>query len=220
MGLTEKLLADVAVRSTARTRVEFEGASIDFAGPYQRVHVWNTLAERVGRSLPHPRELEGDAARQALLAIVREHDIPMQPPYSSARLVDKLVGHFLEPACQQPTFLTHQPIVMSPLARELRDADGRCTGLAERFELVVAGREVVNAYSELSDPEEQRARFGTQARQREEGDREAASGEDERFCAALEYGLPPTAGWGLGVDRLCMILSRSHNLRDVIPFPL
>merc|ERR1712232_1234929 len=120
----------------------------------------------------------------------------------------------IEPLCDQPTFITDHPICMSPLARQHRDYPH----LTERFELFVLGRELCNAYSELNDPDEQRRRFDAQQRDRDAGDAEAQP-MDVSYCEALEYGLPPTGGFGLGIDRLVMTFSGAHHIREVLMFP-
>jgi len=135
---------------------------------------------------------------------------------SRAHLLDKLGSHFLEPLCKNPTFIMDHPIELSPLAK--RNYGNPM--FTERFELFVGGKELCNAYSELNDPRDQRNRFLDQVKQRDEtGDLEAHE-MDENFCKALEYGLPPTGGWGLGIDRLVMFLTQQTNIRDVLLFPL
>ncbi|CAI7069610.1 BEM_collapsed_G0009440.mRNA.1.CDS.1 [Saccharomyces cerevisiae] len=128
-------------------------------------------------------------------------------------MLDKLVGE-LEDTCINPTFIFGHPQMMSPLAKYSRDQPGLC----ERFEVFVATKEICNAYTELNDPFDQRARFEEQARQKDQGDDEAQL-VDETFCNALEYGLPPTGGWGCGIDRLAMFLTDSNTIREVLLFP-
>jgi lysyl-tRNA synthetase class 2 len=134
--------------------------------------------------------------------------------HQSLQLLDKLSSTFIEPLCTQPAFIVDYPLCMSPLAKEHRSIKG----LSERFELFVLGRELANAYTELNDPREQRARFEYQSRLRDEGDDEAHQ-PDYSFCDALEQGMPPTAGWGLGVDRLCMLMLDQPSIREVQLFP-
>lgn len=122
--------------------------------------------------------------------------------------MDKLISHFIEPQCVHPTFLYNHPQCMSPLAKSHRDQPG----VTERFELFVAGKELCNAYTELNDPFDQRERFAAQAADQQRGDDEA-HGKDEEFCHALEYGLPPTGGFGIGIDRLVMLLTSKPHIR-------
>ena len=131
-----------------------------------------------------------------------------------AAVLDKLVGEFLESKCINPTFICDHPKIMSPLAKDHRDLPG----LTERFELFANKHEMCNAYTELNDPVEQRSRFQSQAKAKDAGDDEAMF-VDEDFCRALEYGLPPTAGWGMGIDRLTMLLTDSNTIKEVLLFP-
>jgi lysyl-tRNA synthetase, class II len=127
-----------------------------------------------------------------------------------------LIGELVEPLCVQPTFLINHPICMSPLAKQ-SSSNPR---IAERFELFIRGKEIWNAYSELNDPSEQRQRFQAQARIKEAlGDAEIPS-TDESFCTALEYGLPPTGGWGMGIDRICMLFTNVPQIREILLFPV
>ena len=135
-------------------------------------------------------------------------------PRSTARLIDKLVGEFIEVECKNPTFLIDHPQIMSPLAKWHRDVPG----LTERFELFANFHEVVNAYTELNDPKVQMEAFQEQSKQKDSGDLEAQH-IDQNFVTALEYGLPPTAGWGMGIDRLTMLLTDSNNIKEVLLFP-
>lgn len=140
-------------------------------------------------------------------------DVP--EPRSTARLLDKLVGHFIEDSITtKPTFICDHPELMSPLAKYHRSEKG----LTERFELFIAGKEICNAYTELNNPMVQRERFVEQMGAKEGGDDEAQS-HDEGFCTALEYGLPPTGGWGMGIDRMAMFLSDNSNIKEVLLFP-
>lgn len=129
-------------------------------------------------------------------------------------MLDKLVGEFIEETCINPTFITGHPQMMSPLAKYHRSNPGLC----ERFEAFVCKKEIVNAYTELNDPFDQRLRFEEQARQKDQGDDEAQM-IDENFCQSLEYGLPPTGGWGMGIDRLVMFLTDNYSIKEVLAFP-
>lgn len=137
-----------------------------------------------------------------------KHEVECPPPRTSARLLDKLVGEFIEDTCINPTYIIEHPQLMSPLAKWHRSVPG----LTERFELFVMKKEICNAYTELNDPAVQRQLFEHQASDRAAGDEEAQM-VDENFCTALEYGLPPTGGWGLGIDRLTMFLTDCNNIK-------
>merc|ERR1712142_739361 len=158
--------------------------------------------------LPSPENLHTEEARLALDKICVSKGVECSAPRTAARLLDKMVGDFLEETCVNPTFITEHPQVMSPLAKWHRSAPG----LTERFELFVMKKEVCNAYTELNDP------FAQQAKDQAAGDDEAMH-VDENFCTALEYGLPPTAGWGMGIDRLTMFLTDNNNIKEVLFFP-
>jgi len=146
--------------------------------------------------------------------LCRRFNISCGEPRTAARLLDKLVGHFLESNITSPAFITDHPTILSPLAKHHRFL----VNITERFELFIAGKEFANAYTELNDPDQQRSRFLAQQKDAKEGDEEAQP-VDESFCVALEFGLPPTAGWGLGVDRLVMLLANEHTIREVLLFP-
>jgi len=135
-------------------------------------------------------------------------------PQTTARMLDKLTGEFIEETAVNPTFIIEHPKIMSPLAKDHRSKPG----LTERFEAFVCKKEIANAYTELNQPFEQRLRFEEQARQKDQGDEEAQS-IDETFLNALEHALPPTAGWGLGIDRLVMFLTNNYSIREVLLFP-
>lgn len=147
-----------------------------------------------------------------LVFYMDQENIQLGLPHTMPRILDKLIGEYIEPLCTDPTFLIHHPVVMSPLAKLKGD------NICERFELFVNGKEICNAYTELNDPFDQKRRFEDQVKHGNAGDDEAMK-MDKGFVMALEYGLPPTAGWGIGIDRLCMFLTNAANIRDVILFP-
>ena len=139
-------------------------------------------------------------------------DLP--PPHNVPRILDHLISTLIEPECVQPTFLVNHPAIMSPLAKTI-DPDRKIAG---RFELLVNGKEIINAYEELNDPEDQRRRFSVQLQYRLGGDNEVPA-PDKEFCNALEFGLPPTGGWGMGIDRVVALLAGVPHLRETIAFP-
>ena len=146
--------------------------------------------------------------------MLKKHNVECSAPRTTARMIDKLVGEFIESKCKDPTFITDTPILMSPLAKWHRTVPG----LSERFELFINYHEVVNAYTELNDPKVQLAAFEAQASAKAEGDDEACV-VDNDFINALEFGLPPTAGWGMGIDRITMLMTNSNNIKEVMLFP-
>jgi len=219
--ITEKLLSGMVKAIFGTYKVTYhpdgpegEAKEIDFTPPFKRLRMFPDLEKALGEKLPSPDSLHTDQAREALDKICTSRNIECAPPRTAARLLDKLVGDFLEETCINPTFITEHPQVMSPLAKWHRSA----SGLTERFELFVMKKEVCNAYTELNDPMVQRSRFEQQAKDKASGDDEAMF-LDENFCTALEYGLPPTGGWGMGIDRLSMFLTDSNNIKEVLFFP-
>ncbi|KAL2918776.1 mitochondrial lysine-tRNA synthetase [Polyrhizophydium stewartii] len=219
-GMTEELLRELAVAATGSTVVPLVSQNddnddsvhmIDFGKPFARIDIVPALTEALGVELP---DLNDTASIPRLLELCEQHGIRVSKPHTLARVIDKLVSHLIEPRCIEPTFITGHPLSMSPLAKQ-----GTRPGVADRFELFIGAREMANAYLELNDPAEQRRRFEAQASDRDQGDVEAQP-MDEAFCVALEHGLPPTVGWGLGVDRVCMLLTQSKRIRDVIAFPV
>ncbi len=207
MDMVEALLAYTAEAAIGTTAVEYQGRSIDFGPPYPRVAFLAALQEYGGIDAA-----ERDDA--GLRTAAEEAGVDGVAGMGRGKLLDALFGELVEPELEQPTFVTDYPRELSPLAKPKR-GDTRMT---ERFELIVAGREIANAFSELNDPFDQRDRFEAQARLREAGDEEALV-LDEDYLRAMEYGMPPTGGVGIGVDRLVMLLTDSPSIRDVILFP-
>jgi len=219
--ITEKLIAGMVMAIFGSYKVTYhpdgpegEPKEIDFTPPFRKLRMFPDLEAALGCKLPSPTDLHTDEARQALDSICVARGVECAPPRTAARLLDKLVGDFLEETCINPTFITEHPQVMSPLAKWHRSAPG----LTERFELFIMKKEVCNAYTELNDPAVQRNRFEQQAKDKASGDDEAMF-LDENFCTALEYGLPPTGGWGMGIDRMTMFLTDSNNIKEVLFFP-
>ncbi|XP_043686126.1 lysine--tRNA ligase isoform X4 [Vespula pensylvanica] len=194
--------------------VDGEVVEIDFTPPFKRISMMKTLEEILEVKLPDADKLDILEANTMLNDLCVKHEIECPPPRTTARLLDKLVGEFIEEKCINPTYILDHPQIMSPLAKWHRSD----AGLTERFELFIMKKEICNAYTELNDPLVQRERFEQQAKDKAAGDEEAQM-VDENFCTSLEYGLPPTAGWGMGIDRLCMFLTDSNNIKEVLLFP-
>ena len=207
MELTEELLTYIAESAFGGRTVEFGDQRLDFSPPFRRLSLLDALRE-VGGVEVEP------LSDEELRSRVRGLGVPDVERLGRGKLIDELFGALVEPKLIQPTFITDYPREMSPLAKPKRgDAE-----LTERFELIVAGKEIVNAYSELNDPLDQRERLESQARLRAAGDEEAQV-VDEDYLRALEYGMPPTGGFGMGIDRLVMLLTNQPSIRDVILFP-
>jgi lysyl-tRNA synthetase class 2 len=209
MRLTEELLAHVAGRALEGRPVRFGGNEIRFDRPFARYTMYEALREIGGVDVPALSD-EALGERVAALGVAAGEVAAM----GRGKRIDELFGALVEPKLVQPTFITDYPREMSPLAKPKRGDPA----LTERFELIVAGKEICNAYSELNDPIDQRQRFEAQTRLRLAGDEETQP-VDEDFLRALEYGMPPTGGFGMGIDRLVMILAGQPSIRDVILFP-
>ncbi len=209
LEMFEEMLSGLVRHLLGSTILEREGHALDFTPPYRRVQFVSGIVAAGG---PDVLTASEDEMRRSLRA--RGLSEEAVAALSGGRLVDEVFKTYLEPSLQQPTFLMDYPLVLSPLAR-LHWDDPRLT---ERFEFFVQGKEIANAFSELSDPDDQRARFEDQARQRAAGDDEAQQ-FDHDYVRALEYGLPPTGGIGVGIDRLVMLLTGQSSIRDVILFP-
>ncbi|HEX6939628.1 MAG TPA: lysine--tRNA ligase [Longimicrobiales bacterium] len=208
MALVEELLVTVVREVTGGgTALEYQGVRIDFSPPFERLPYFDAL-RRYGNL--DARSMDDAALRDAVHSFGVEDVATMTRP----KLIDELFKALVEPHLDQPVFITDYPRELSPLAKPKRGDPE----LVERFELVVAGREIANAFSELNDPLDQRERFLAQVRLRERGDDEAQS-YDEDYIRALEYGMPPTGGVGIGIDRLVMLLTDQASIRDVILFP-
>jgi len=211
MDLTERMLRRLARRFGAGGRISYGGVELDFEQPFGRVRFMDVLAEKCGKK--SGRDLL-DADTEEIAGLLREHDIPLKKGMGRDKMLDELFSELVEPGLVQPTFVMDHPRELSPLAKDHRSE----AGLVERFELFVCGFELANAFSELNDPREQRRRFAAQRALMEAGDEEAQP-LDEDFIRALEHGMPPTGGLGVGIDRLIMLLVDSNNIRDVLLFP-
>ncbi|XP_038044522.1 lysine--tRNA ligase-like isoform X2 [Patiria miniata] len=222
MDITEKMLSGMVKCITGGSLKvtyhpdgpEGEAKEIDFTPPFRRIHMIDDLQKLLQVDFPPMDQLDKPEARKFFDDLCVKQGVECSPPRTVARLLDKLVGELLEVQCISPTFIIDHPEIMSPLSKWHRTKKG----LTERFELFVMQKEICNAYTELNDPLVQRERFALQAKDKAAGDDEAQN-IDENFCVALEYGLPPTGGWGLGIDRLTMFLTDSNNIKEVLFFP-
>ncbi len=199
----EELVAFVA------SEIGYDGP-IDFKPPWARETLAGAIGRRTGLDVLAHRNLE------SLRDAMRDHGLEIPAEQTWAQLVDDLLSRYVEPTLEQPTFLMDYPVELSPFAKRLRG--GEDEGLVERFEAFCAGMEIANAFSELNDPDEQRARFDQQRRAAAAGDEEAHP-YDEAFLSALEQGMPPTGGIGIGIDRLVMVMTGRRTIRDVVLFP-
>jgi lysyl-tRNA synthetase class 2 len=207
MDLAEGLLRDIGERFGDAGRVTYGEHTVDFSRPFARVRFLDALAEVVGADLA----ALDDAALRAEAA---RHGVTVREGLGRDRVLDEMFSALVEPQLIQPTFVMDHPRELSPLAKDHREQPG----LVERFELFVCGFELANSFSELNDPAEQRRRFEAQMALIAGGDEEAQQ-LDEEFLATLEHGMPPTGGIGVGVDRLVMLLTDCHSIRDVLLFP-
>ena len=207
MDLTEGLLEKVALDANGTTVAEMGDKKIDFKAPYPRVPILEAIKEYTGY------DIKGMDENQ-LREVAKKLDIEVDETMGVGKLIDEIFGEKCENHFVQPTFIIDYPKEMSPLTKEHRDNPG----LTERFELIINGKEIANAYSELNDPIDQRERFEDQLRLSEKGDDEAMF-IDQDFLRALEYGMPPTSGIGIGIDRLVMLLTNNASIQEVLFFP-
>ena len=207
MEMVEQCIEYVTKEVTGGAQVEYEGKMINFAGPYKRLTMFEAIEQYTSIDIS-----EMDEA--ALRAVCKKLHIEVDESMGKGKLIDEIFGEKVEANLIQPTYIIDYPIEMTPLAKKHRTQEG----LVERFELFVNGKEIANAYSELNDPIDQRARFEDQLRLAERGDEEAMALDDD-FLRALEYGMPPTSGLGIGIDRLAMLLSNQHSIQEVLFFP-
>jgi len=207
MDFVEEMIENVAHTLHGKTEVQVGKNVINFARPWKRLPMFEAIKEYTGK------DLEGKSLDE-LKTIAAELNVHVDDTMGIGKIIDEIFGEYVEPKLIQPTFITDYPIEMSPLAKKHRSKEG----LVERFELICNGKEVCNAFTELNDPVDQRQRLEDQARLRADGDDEAMT-VDEDFLRALEYGMPPTVGLGVGIDRLAMIMTNQDSIRDVLFFP-
>lgn len=208
MVLTEEMISSIAMEVCGTLKIEYQGQTIDLKSPWQRISVKDAILKH---SDAH-EDIFTDNIKA--LAFAKKLGLDLPEGFSRGKIILEIFEHVAEPKFIQPTFVTHYPIEVSPLSRK----NEKDPAIVDRFELLVCGREIANAFSELNDPIDQKERFIQQIKEREAGDTEAYL-TDEDFVRALEYGMPPTAGEGIGIDRLVMLLTNSASIRDVILFP-
>lgn len=207
MGMVEECLEKVAIAIQGKTKIKVGQNEIEFAGPYEKLSMYDSILKYTGIDVSAMDEA-------ALLETCKSLQIEIDPSMGKGKLIDEIFSEKVEAQLIQPTYITDYPIEMTPLAKKHRIKDG----LVERFELFVNGKEIANAYSELNDPIDQRERFEEQLLLASRGDEEAMV-VDEDFLRALEYGMPPTAGLGIGIDRLVMLMTNQSTIQEVLFFP-
>ncbi|MDP7068295.1 MAG: amino acid--tRNA ligase-related protein, partial [Acidimicrobiales bacterium] len=208
MELVEELVEHLATELTGSTVLRIDDRELDVARPWRRATMVELIEEAIGVALTLETPLE------QLRAVAAEHEVPVKDFYGPGKLILEIYEKTTESSLWGPVYVTDYPVEVSPLSREHRSE----TGMTERFEAILAGRELCNGFSELIDPEQQRSRFEEQAAQNASGDDEAML-VDEDYLRALEFGLPPTGGVGIGMDRLAMLLTGATSIRDVVLFP-
>jgi len=210
--LCEAMMCQIVESIKGSLKFMYQNKEIDFTPPFKRLDIMQEIENGIGQKIP--TDISSEETRLFLAEMCNKFGVECSNPRTTARLIDKLAGRFVESQCHNPTFLINHPSIMSPLAKLHRDNPQ----LTERFELFVLGVEYCNAYTELNDPIIQRKTFESQMESKKQGDDEAQD-IDHTFIKALEYGLPPTGGFGMGIDRFAMLLSDRDNIRDVLLFP-
>jgi len=207
METTETLLEKAAMDVCGTSDVTVGDKTISFKAPFKRISIYDAILEHTGFDVSRMNE-------EQIRSVCSQLGIHADPRMGKGKLIDEIFGGKCEKFYMQPTFIIDYPVEMSPLTKKHRDKPG----LVERFELIINGKEMANAYSELNDPIDQRERFEEQVKLMERGDDEAMF-IDHDFLRALEYGMPPTAGIGFGIDRICMLLTNQPSIQDVLFFP-
>ena len=207
MDLVEEMVEKIALDMHGTTKVKVSDREIDFKRPWKRLSMYEAIKEYTGIDISGMNEEE-------IIKVANKVGVETDPSMGKGKLIDEIFGETVEPNLIQPTFITDYPIEMSPLAKKHKSKEG----LVERFEAICNGKEICNAFSELNDPIDQRERFEAQLELGKRGDEESMV-LDEDFLRALEYGMPPTAGLGIGIDRLAMVMTDQPSIQDVIFFP-
>lgn len=207
METTEQLFEQIALALHGTTEVQVGGNIISFKAPFKRISIYDAIKEYTGFDVSEMNE-------EQLYEVCKQLHLEVDKSMGKGKLIDTIFGEKAEGNFIQPTFIIDYPVEMSPLTKKHRSKPG----LVERFELMINGKELANAYTELNDPVDQRERFEEQSRLMERGDDEAMY-IDEDFLRALEYGMPPTSGIGIGIDRLCMLMTNQPSIQDVLFFP-
>lgn len=219
MDMTEELVSGLvkSVKGSYVTKYHTQSGEeyeVNWEKPWRRVDMIPELEKATGEKFPPADQFHTEESNQFFRNVLKKMKLECSPPLTASRMIDKMVGEYIEETAINPTFIVGHPEIMSPLAKYHRSIPGLC----ERFEAFVCKKEICNAYTELNDPFDQRMRFEEQANQKAQGDDEAQL-IDETFCQALEYGLPPTGGWGMGIDRLVMFLTDHYSIKEVLTFP-
>jgi lysyl-tRNA synthetase class 2 len=207
METTEQLFEQIALALHGTTEVQVGDNIINFKAPFKRISIYDAIKEYTGFDVSEMNE-------EQLYEVCKQLHLEVDKSMGKGKLIDTIFGEKAEANFIQPTFIIDYPVEMSPLTKKHRSKPG----LVERFELMINGKELANAYTELNDPVDQRERFEEQSRLMERGDDEAMY-IDEDFLRALEYGMPPTSGIGIGIDRLCMLMTNQPSIQDVLFFP-
>jgi lysyl-tRNA synthetase class 2 len=208
MDMTEEMIIDISRKLFGTSMINYQGMEIDLAPPWQRMTVWESIIKHCGITL----DILEDAGRT--IDYAKSLGIPIKDGEPLGKVIIEIFDEMVEKNLIEPTFITSYPIEVSPLSRK----SAGNPGFVDRFELYICGKEIANAFSELNDPVDQRKRFMMQLEARKAGDDEAHE-MDEDYIQALEYGMPPTAGEGIGIDRVVMLFTDSPSIRDVILFP-
>ena len=214
MNICEELFCSIIMKVKTSYKLTYQGNEIDFTRPWKRIDIITEIEKSIGEKLPV--DLSSESSRQFIDKICQKYHIECNVPRTISRLLDKLIGKFVESQCINPTFIINHPLIMSPLAKPHRDTS--MNHLTERFEVFVLGTEYANGYTELNDPYIQRKTFEKQMEEKANGNEEAQE-IDNTFIKSLEVGLPPTGGFGMGIERFTMLLSDRSSIQDTIYFP-